>query len=55
VRQIFARNVGIGKIDDVFGKASLGRPAEIEDHFDDRIQVGEPNERLPDRQWKDIE
>jgi hypothetical protein len=45
----------VAQEDEVVRKACLGRPSEIEDHFDQRFEVREPNEPLPYREREDIE
>ncbi|MGH7756344.1 MAG: hypothetical protein ACREM8_08685 [Vulcanimicrobiaceae bacterium] len=40
---------------EVVFEAGFRGTAEIQDDLDDGVQVGEPKQRLPDRQGKDVE
>jgi hypothetical protein len=55
VRQILVRDLGVAQKHEVVRESRLGRATEIQDDFDERFEVGEANEPLPDRERKDIE
>jgi hypothetical protein len=46
---------GVREIFEVVLEASFGRPPEIEHHFDDIFDVVETDERLPYREWENVE
>jgi hypothetical protein len=55
VREVFVRDLGVAQKDEVVRESRLGRATEIQDDFDERFEVREANEPLPDRERKDIE
>ena len=55
VREVFLRYLNVTQIDEIVRKARFGLSSEIEHDFHERFEIREPNERLPQRQWKDIE
>jgi hypothetical protein len=55
VCEILVRDLGLAEKDKVVRESRLGRATEIQDDFDERFEVGEANEPLPDRERKDIE
>jgi hypothetical protein len=55
VREVFVRHGRVAQENEVVRKASLRRAPEVEDDFDERFEIREPNEPLADRQWEDVE
>ena len=55
VRNVFVTYRRIGEIRKIVLEASLGRTPEIEHDFDDLFGVIETDERLPNREWEDVE
>jgi hypothetical protein len=55
VCEILVRDLGIVQKNEVVRESRLGRATEIQDDFNERFEVGEANEPLPDRERKDIE
>ncbi len=55
MRDVFVAYRRVGEILEIALKARFGRPPEIEHHFDDIFDVVETDERLPYREWEDVE
>ncbi len=53
--EILEPHVRVRQIDEIVGEAGFRLPPEIQDDFDERIQVRKPDERLPDRERKNVE
>jgi len=55
VRDILVTYGRLGKILEIVLETRLGRPPEVEHHFDDLFKVVETDQRLPYREGEDIE
>jgi hypothetical protein len=55
VGHVFVTYRSVREIFEVVFEACLGRAPEIEHDFDDVFDVMEADERLPNREWEDVE
>jgi hypothetical protein len=52
---IFVRDRYLREVDVIVLESRLGRPPKVENDFNDVFEIRKPDERLPDRQWEDVE